>query len=121
MKNYQGVYETTLSDVGGSGRIELDVKIDFEVNVDYFDITEVAVTMLHFNGKAIANVTRQRFPKLFKSLDLLVYSYVDSNKDIENRCHQSIPEQEQDDYPDECPLETAMRNAAYEEYYKTLE
>ena len=44
MKNYQGVYETTLSDVGGSGRIELDVKIDFEVNVDYFDITEVAVT-----------------------------------------------------------------------------
>ena len=121
MQNYEGVYETTLSDIGGSGRIELDVKIQFEVNVDYFDITEVAVTMLHFNGKAITNVTRQRFPNLFNTLDLLAYSYVDGNKQIENRCHQSIPEREQDDYPDPCPVQTAMEKAAYEEYYKTLE
>ena len=75
-------FYTTLEDMGGrSNMVVVDVAIDFTPTEDEsgVDIHGVEVTDIHFargHFRKVPSMNRQRFPKLFGSLDRLANAIV---------------------------------------------
>ena len=85
-------FYTTLEDMGGrSNMVVVDVAIDFTPTEDEsgVDIHGVEVTDIHFargHFRKVPSMNRQRFPKLFGSLDRLANAIVRGQGEFAERC-----------------------------------
>ena len=83
-------FHTTLEDMGGSNMVVADVAIDYTPTDDEsVDIHGVKVLDIHFargHFRKVPSMNRQRFPKLFGSLDSLANAIVRSQGEFAERC-----------------------------------
>lgn len=84
-------FHTTLEDMGGSNMVVADVAIDYTPTDDEsgVDIHGVKVLDIHFargHFRKVPSMNRQRFPKLFGSLDTLADAIVRGQGEFAERC-----------------------------------